>query len=318
MNTMTYKIGVDIGGTTMSAGILDKDNNIIFRKGVKTFSNQGTEKVLERVVQMLTDLLKESKIDVENIESIGVGCPGEMDASRKTVTFSNNLGWINVPLKKYLEDKLKLPVSIENDANCAALGEYVAGAGQKYNSVIMVTLGTGVGGSLVLDKKLFRGCSGCAGIIGHIAVDLEGLDCNCGRKGCWEAYASVGALVRQATQKAEENKESLLNKILLEKGNLSGKTIFDAAKQGDKAAKEVLNQYVKYLSVGFVSLVNIFDPDVIIVGGGISREGDFLLQPVREIVQKEKYCKSAKQANIIASKLGNDAGLIGAASLNEF
>lgn len=315
---MKYRLGVDIGGTTISVGIVDFEGEIIAKNSIYTLADMGHEKVISRMIESINELVISSKIGVENIKSIGIGCPGELDRENGMVLFSNNIDWFDVPLKSYVENKLDLPVLIENDANCAALGEFHVGSGQRYNNMIMVTLGTGIGGSVIIDKKLYLGKNGGANIIGHTVIQMDGKQCNCGRKGCWECYASVSALIEQAVEISVKYPGSILASVRARDGELNGKNIFEAVRSGDIAARELFDGYVGYVAIGMVNLVNIFDPDVIVIGGGISREKEFLIDPVTRIVEKDKYCRSIKPPFIKASKLGNDAGLIGAAFLGNY
>jgi len=261
--------------------------------------------------------VENGKLSMDEIESVGIGTPGSVNKSNGYIEFANNLAFNNVPAKEMLEERLNKPVYLDNDANCAALGEQVAGVGNGVKDFIAVTLGTGVGGGIIVNGEILNGINGAAAEVGHMVIDVDGIQCNCGRKGCWEKYASATALISQTKEAMKNNPESIMWKIV--DGNIdavNGRTSFDAMREGDKVAKEVVDQYVKYVSVGISNLINIFQPEIICVGGGISNEGDNLLNPVREFISGEVYTKySDKQTKVLKAQLGNYAGIIGSALL---
>ncbi|QUH28906.1 ROK family protein [Vallitalea guaymasensis] len=310
------KIGIDLGGTTMSAGIVDEKNIIIDRNQTDTNSSDSPEKVIQRMANLVNELIE--KTDIKNITHIGIGCPGMLDRQNGIVLYSNNIGWENIHLIDAMKKYFHIPVYLENDANCAALGEYIAGAGKKYSSMVMVTLGTGIGGGIIIDDTLYRGKNGNSSILGHLMLVDNGELCTCGRKGCWEAYGSVSALIRMANEKADEYPDSELEKQRKSSGRLDGRNIFDVIHNGDKAANEVLVKYISNVAQGIVDIVNILDPEGIVIGGGISKQGEFILEPIRKIVKENIYCKSMELPKITASGLGNNAGIIGAACLDQF
>lgn len=310
------KIGIDLGGTTMSAGIVDEKNRIIDKNQIDTNSSDSPEKVILRMTNLVNGLI--SKSDEKNITHIGIGCPGMLDRQNGIVLYSNNIGWDNIRLVDSMKKYFAIPVYLENDANCAAIGEYIAGAGKDYSSMVMVTLGTGIGGGIIVNDKLYRGNNGNSSILGHILMVKDGELCTCGRKGCWEAYGSVSALIRMANKKADECPESELQTQRESSGRLDGKKIFDAIHNGDKAANQVFEKYTSYIAQGITDIVNMLDPEGIVIGGGISKQGEFILEPVRKIVLKNRYCKSMESPIITTSGLGNNAGIIGAACLDEF
>ena len=219
----------------------------------------------------------------------------------------------NVPLREILKNKIGKPVNIENDANAAALGEYLVN-GKHAESFVFITLGTGIGGGIIINKELYRGFNSAGGELGHIIINIDGKEqCTCGNRGCWEAYASVTALIRQTEIAMQKDRNSIMNKWVLKHGNVSGRTAFDCAKHGDNTAKAVVDQYIRFVGAGLVSVLNIFQPEVILIGGGISNEGDYLLSPLREYVYAGDYNKFMKKTRIDAASLYNDAGIIGAA-----
>lgn len=310
------KIGVDLGGTTMTAGVVNEKNEIIGKLEAKTLSDEGADKVIERMTELIIRVMKES--DISTISHIGLGCPGMLDRINGRVTYSNNLRWKNVDISKRIQNHFNVPVYLENDGNCAALGEYIKGSGEHSDSMVMITLGTGIGGGIIIGNRLFRGKNGNANILGHILMVSDGELCTCGRYGCWEAYASVTALIKMAGKKASECRDSKLYHIKESEGELNGENIFTAIRSGDKAAAEVFHQYVKNVSEGIIDIINIFDPQTIVIGGGISKQGELILAPVRELVGKNIYCGSGAMPRIRTSSLGNDAGIIGASCLNKY
>lgn len=307
---MTYSIGVDIGGTTIKMGLVDKYNNIVARKVYPT--EKGWENVATAIIKGVESLLEENNIPKADCKQVGMGCPGTVDVETGIITYSNNLEWENVFLKQFLEEKLQMTVSIDNDANCAALGE----AGNQYKNLVLVTLGTGVGGGIIINGKIMSGGIGC-GELGHTVLRKGGKECSCGRKGCLEAYSSATALINQAKEAAENDIESELFKLC--EGNLemmNGKIPFDAAKRGDKTALQVIETYIGYLAEGIIDMINIFRPEAILIGGGISKQGDYLISKLEEKVISHVFGgKNSYLPRIACAKLGNDAGLIGAANL---
>jgi len=237
---------------------------------------------------------------------------GSIDNKNGVVVYSNNIKMDNAPIAAELQKYINLPVNMENDANAAAYGEYVINGGG-VDDFIFITLGTGVGGGVIINKKIYRGFNGAAGELGHTTLVHNGEPCTCGNNGCWEAYASVTALIRQTKEKMAECPDSLMHKLAEKEGKVSGRTSFDAAKQGDQAAKEVVGQYLKYVADGIMGMVNIFQPEKLVIGGGISKEGDYLLKPVVEYVYKYEYNKYMTKTQISIATLFNEAGIIGAA-----
>ena len=307
-----YYIGIDLGGTNIAAGLVSEEGKILIQDSVPTRSERPAEEIVKDMAELSKKLIKEYGITEKDVKSVGVGCPGSIDFENGVVVYSNNIKMDHFPLAAEFRKTLDLPIKIDNDANCAAMGEYVA-TGENCSSFIFVTLGTGVGGGIVLNGQMLRGFNGAGGEIGHMTLIMDGEPCTCGKNGCWESYASVTALIRQTKEAAEKNPQSLMNKLIEEEGRVSGRTSFEAAKAGDEAAKAVVEQYAKYVAEGIVNIENIFQPDIIAVGGGISREGDYLLEPVREIVAKKGYNKYMEKTKIVTAKLFNDAGIIGAA-----
>jgi glucokinase len=310
------RIGIDLGGTNIAAGLVDGSFAIIAKESVKT--PKGADAVAAAMDELARSLCGKSGVDLSAVESAGIGSPGSIDSGAGMVVFSNNLDFHNVPLASMLEGKLGIPVRIGNDANAAALGEAHAGAGRLINggSMLMITLGTGVGGGLILDGKIYDGANGIACEVGHMVIVRDGEPCTCGRNGCWESYASATGLIRLTKAAMERHPESLMHGISREKGKISGRTAFLAAKQGDKAGDGVVGEYLSYAACGLANLINLFQPAVVCVGGGISNEGQAMIDRLIPLVDPELYSGGGDpKARICLAELGNDAGIIGAALL---
>ncbi|MCL2531730.1 MAG: ROK family protein [Oscillospiraceae bacterium] len=298
-----YKLGVDLGGTNISVGVVDGDWKIVGRGKRKTLAGRPAEQVLEDIAAACNDAVADAGLTKEQIESIGLATPGSVDKNAGIITYANNLDFHNVPARQILQQWFSCPIYLDNDANCAALGEALAGSGRGVNSFIAVTLGTGVGGGIVIDGKLVNGCNDAAGEVGHFVIAVDGKPCNCGRRGCWESYSSATALIAQA-------KEAGLD--------INGaKDVFDARDAGDERAAAVIETYLRYLAAGVANLVNIFQPDKICFGGGVAYQGEALLVPLRKLVEAERYTRYAPvQTELVQACLGNDAGIVGAAALS--
>ncbi|MBR4287308.1 MAG: ROK family protein [Clostridia bacterium] len=314
-----YRIGVDLGGTNIAVGVIDENYNIIGRGKVKTRAPRPAEAIFDSIKEAVDMAVVNAGINYDEIQSVGIGTPGSVNKDTGAIEFSNNLKFHNVPAKDMLEERLKKPVYLENDANAAALGEAVAGCGHGVKDFVAVTLGTGVGSGIIIDGKIYRGSNFCGGEMGHMVINVDGIPCNCGRKGCWEKYASATALVAQAVEAMQNDKSSLLWQTC--DGDLNkveGKTIFEALDMGDATAKAVVDRYLYYVAIGLANVINALQPEAVCIGGGISGQGEKILKPIRELVKAERYSVYAdKQAAILPAALGNDAGIIGAALLDE-
>lgn len=312
-------IGIDLGGTNIAAALVHEDGTFEHKVSIPTRTTDGTEAVLSGLDKVVELVLEESGLSASDIRSIGIGCPGMMNVETGEVLFSANLPLANVNITTGLKAKYGVPVYINNDANCAALGEVTGGAAKGTQEAIFVTLGTGVGGGIVTGGKIYSGHNGCAGEIGHIVIQMGGRQCGCGRKGCWEAYASATGLIVTTKEHMEGDKSSKMWEIV--DGDLTkvnGRTAFDAMRAGDETAKKVVDIYIRHLAAGVIDLINIFEPEVIAIGGGISNEGETLLAPLREIVNAETYSGKSDQVSqvrITKASLGNDAGIVGAGML---
>lgn len=310
-----YRIGVDLGGTNIAVGVVDDNYKIIGRGKVKTNAPRPAEEIFDDIKKAIDIAVADAGLTMDDISCIGVGTPGSVNKDNGTIEFSNNLKFDNVPAKKLLEDRTGKPCAFENDANAAALGEAYAGAGNGVKNFVAVTLGTGVGSGIIVGGKVLGGVNYAAGEMGHTVIVVNGEQCNCGRKGCWERYASATALISQTKAKMNECPESKMwDECGGDINKVNGRTAFNAMYAGDEAAKCVVDKYIYYVAVGVINIINTFQPDVVCIGGGISNEGDNLLDPIRKYVEEERYTKySKKQTNVCKAVLGNDAGIIGAA-----
>lgn len=310
-----YYIGIDLGGTNAAVGVVDESGKIIAKASNPTNADKGTDAIINSIVKSANEALESSGISKSEIKSIGIGTPGTLDIKNGIVEHAANLGFKNTPLAELVGAHFEgIPVFIENDANVAALAESVAGAAKGTKDSVIITLGTGVGGGIILNGKIYSGFNGRGGELGHMGIIMDGWQCTCGRRGCWEAYASVTGLIKLTRQEMEKDKASKMWELAKEK--VSGRTAFDAMRLGDKTAKYVVDTYLKYVATGIVDVVNMLQPEVLSIGGGISKEGDTLLLPIKEYVEKEMFSRDAKtKTRICIAELGNDAGIIGAASL---
>ncbi len=305
-------IGIDLGGTNIAAGLVDESGKILASDSVPTGAERGSDAIISDMADLAKRIAEKNGYKISDIDAIGIGAPGTIDTDRGVVAYSNNIPFRNVPIAEKISGLLNIPVHIENDANAAAYGEYIA-TGAKAKSFVFITLGTGVGGGVVIDGKLMRGFNYAGAELGHCLLVLNGEACTCGNNGCWEAYASVTALIRQTKKAMDENPNSIMHEIAEKEGKVSGKTAFVAASRGDEAAKGVVDKYTEYVGAGIASIINVFQPEELVIGGGISKEGDNLLIPVQKIVSRMDYNKYMPKTKISIAKLYNDAGIIGAA-----
>lgn len=314
---MKYYVGIDLGGTNISAGVVNENYEIISKASTKTNCPRPACEIGDDMAKTAIEAIKKANLTVDDIEWIGIGTPGIADNENGKIIYSNNLGFDNVPMAEYIQKHIKKPVFIENDANAAAYGEFVAGAAKGAVNAVCITLGTGVGGGIIVDGKIYSGSNKAGAELGHTVVELDGPQCTCGRKGCFEVYSSATGLIRMTKEAMELNKDSEMWKISAERNNkVTARTSFDAMRAGDKTAKEVVDKYIKYLAAGITNIINIFQPDILCIGGGVCNEGDPLLLPVKDLVKKEVYTRTLNQnTDIVIAKLGNDAGIIGAAFL---
>ncbi|MCR4719577.1 MAG: ROK family protein [Firmicutes bacterium] len=307
-----YYAGIDLGGTNIAAGIVDDDGKIIESMSIPTGAQRNFHEIVCDMAELVKNLCQKKQISIDEIRAVGIGCPGSIDSEKGVCEYSNNLNMCHADITGEFRKILDIPVYLENDANAAALGEYEINAkGSK--SFVFVTLGTGVGGGVIINGEIFRGFNGVGAELGHTVINVDGEKCTCGRKGCWEAYASVTALIRQTKAAMEKHPESSMHKFAQEEGKISGLTSFLAAKEGDKYANQVVQKYFEYIAEGITNIINIFQPEKLAIGGSISKEGDYLLKPVSAMVERDDYNKYMPKAKIEIAKLFGDAGIIGAA-----
>lgn len=311
-----YYLGVDLGGTNIACAVVSREGQILGKASIPTALPDTAENIAGRIVTCCRMAVEKTGCSMEEIASVGIGTPGIANAEEGIVEYSCNLGFSNTPLSELVGTPLGKPVYLENDANAAALGEFAAGCGNGSHSLIAITLGTGVGGGVVLQGKLLTGFNFAGAEIGHFVMYHGGEPCGCGRKGCFEAYCSATALIRQTKRAMEAHPESLMWKNCPDLEKVDGRTSFDAMAAGDETARAVVRQYQEYLADGLTSIINIFQPEVLCVGGGICNQGETLLGPVRAIIDKEDYARDSKRrTKVVRATLGNDAGIIGAALL---
>lgn len=314
---MKYYIGIDLGGTNIVAGVVDEQYNILAKASTKTNCPRPDREIARDMAKMAIQAVENAKLTMEQIEWIGIGTPGIANSRDGIIEYSNNLGFVNTPMVKYIQEDIDKPVFVENDANAAAYGEFVAGAAKGANNAVCITLGTGVGGGIIIDGKIYAGSNFAGAEIGHTVISVDGPQCSCGRKGCFEVFSSATGLIRMTKESMAKNPDSSMHKLVAERsGKVSARIAFDAMRMGDAAAKAVVDDYIKYLAAGITNTINTFQPDILCIGGGVCNEGDALLLPVKELVAKEVYTRNSKQnTQIVIAKLGNDAGIIGAAFL---
>lgn len=312
-----YRIGVDIGGTNVAVGLVDEDFQLIKKKSTPT-AKDDPHGIADAIAALSRELLAEIGASFDDVSALGIGYPGIVDDEAGVAGYANNLGFRDFPFAAELRQRMPISeIHLGNDANAAALGEAKAGAARGAENVIVITLGTGVGGGIIIGGHLYVGANGAAGELGHTVIERGGVPCSCGRRGCYEAYASATALVRMTREAMAANPDSAMHALAAQKGGkISARIPFDAARAGDAAAKAVLDQYLSYLALGISNLINIFQPEVVVIGGGISGEGEKLTDPLTPIVLRECYGNGIVRMPVLRTAiLGNDAGIIGAACL---
>lgn len=312
-----YYIGIDLGGTNIAIGLVNEAGEIVKNKSIPTLKERGIDAICQDMIRLCKTLMSQNNLTKEDIHSIGIGTPGTVDAEKGIIKYSNNISINNFPIRKVINESLDIPVYVANDADCAALGEVTSGAAKGCTNAVILTLGTGVGGGLVLNGEIYKSSFPGAGELGHAVIVYDGRQCSCGRKGCFEVYASATALINDAREAAKNNSDSKLNYYT--EGDLSkmnAKIPFDAAQDGDIVAQEVIDQYLNYLACGIANLINTFKPEMIIIGGGVSRQNENLTNPLTQKVSEQIYAQGM-ETKIEVATLGNDAGIIGAAMLGK-
>ena len=311
-----YYIGVDIGGMSVKIGLVDDDGKVLAKKKVPTVKDNA-DVIIEGICTAINELLTDYNLTIKDVYGIGIGSPGLISSKEGVIECAYNLGWVKVPMVAKLKERFDTTIKISNDANVAALGEVIFGAAKGYDDAIMITLGTGVGGGVVIDKKLYEGGESKGTELGHTTLVFGGEPCSCGRSGCLESYVSATALIRDTKRAMQEDKSSQMWEIANSSlDNVNGATAFTAFKNGDLTAKKVIDTYVMYLGEGLMNFMNIFRPQVIVIGGGISGEGKYFTDMVEDYCKKYDYgFKNSPIVKILTATNGNDAGIIGAASL---
>ena len=309
---MKYYAGIDLGGTFVKCGIVSEEGELLIKDKMPTQRGRSFAEIAGDMARLAGALAEKAGV---SLSGAGVGSPGVVDSKNGAIVYSCNLNWRNAALAEEMESVLGVPVCVTNDANAAALGEQFIGAGKGFRNVVFVTLGTGVGGGIVIDGKLFEGFRSAGAEIGHTVIRMNGERCGCGRKGCFEAYASATALIRQTRRAMEKHPESEMWKLCGgDPEKVDGRTSFDGMRAGDRTAKTVLKNYIGYLSEGVTNLCNEFRPEAVLLGGGISAEGDTLVKPLSELVDRKVYGGTDyAPVKILKASLGNDAGMFGAA-----
>lgn len=313
------RIGIDLGGTNIVAAVVNDEYEMVGKAKTPTATPRSADEIFDDIAKVCKEAMAQAGVTIKDIFSVGIGTPGTVN-KEGVIEFANNLGFVNAPAKEMLIERLGIEnVYVDNDANCAALGEAQAGSGHGAKDFIAVTLGTGVGSGVIINGKIVAGVNNAGGECGHSVIVVDGEPCTCGRKGCWEAYASATALINQTKAAMEKYPDSVMHELVKANGGkVDGRTAFDAMRRGDIAGIKVVDAYVKYVACGLINLVNIFQPETICIGGGICNEGETLLRPLRRYIDSERYSVYSKiQSKIVKAELGNDAGIIGAALLGD-
>ena len=313
---MNYYAGVDLGGTNTKIGILNREGDILKSRIIKTLSAEGVDNTLERIWKTIQELAQELDINIKNIKGIGLGIPGPV-LEQSIVAFFANFPWErNINIKEKLEKLTGIETKLDNDANIIALGEAKYGAAKGSKSSVTVALGTGIGGGIYIDGKLVSGAKGAAGEVGHMKIVKDGKLCGCGQRGCFEAYVSATGLIREAVSRLTVNKQNLLYKMIDgDLMKLEAKDIFDAAREGDAFSLDLVDYEAEYLALGIANILNIINPEVVVLGGGVALAGDILLNPMREKMVKYALPVTLEELQIVQGVLGNEAGIKGAVGL---
>lgn len=309
-------IGIDLGGTNIAAGLVDEKGNIVYEASLPTIKERDPREIVADMAKLAVQVTEGAGCTIADVKAVGIGCPGTVDDENGLVVYSNNIVMDHFPMVEEFRKHVDLPVCLENDANAAALGEYTA-CGEDMDSFVFMTLGTGVGGGIVLGGKLFRGFNGAGAEIGHQTLVFGGERCTCGRRGCLEAYASVTALINQTGAAMDAHPESAMHAWVAEKGKVTGRTSFECAKAGDETAIAVRDRYLEYVAEGICSIVNVLQPKVLAIGGGISREGETLLEPIKRYFEENDFNKHMPKTDIRIARLFGGAGIVGAAKAAE-
>ena len=316
---MSHIIGIDLGGTNIKGGIVDLKGKVVIKDSIPTESEHGPDHVISRLALMVNQLCSKASIELDTILTIGVGTPGPLDDANGIVLSAPNMaGWTNVPLRDQLSELVDdRPVVVVNDANAAAYGEYWSGVArnESIQNVILLTLGTGIGGGVVINGHIFKGAHGAGTELGHMVVEPLGRECGCGQRGCIETIASATGIVRTTRERMESDTQSTLNKVMKKKGEITCEDIFNAAAKGDTLANEIVDNACDYLGLACVNLTRVFDPQMIIFGGGVTKAGKDLLERIQKSFEKRNWTVREPFVTLSVATLGNDAGFIGAAGM---
>lgn len=317
---MKYYLGLDVGGTNLAAGVIDENYRVLAKASIPAGAGRDVEAITADMAKVSKMAVEKAGMKPSDFSSWGIGMPSYVNPKTELLVHANCFGWRNVPIYSYLEKLMPLPIFIENDANCAALGEALAGSAKGYSNVIMLTLGTGLGGGIILDKKIYAGADQMGAELGHTKLVYGGRQCTCGQFGCAECYCSASALVHQAKEALMQNKDSVIMELCgHDLTRIEGRTVFSALEQGDAVARKVLYQYVDYLSCALSTFVAIFRPEVIILGGGVANAGEALCEPLKERLKVNTFAgNEIGVPDIMVAAGGNDAGIIGAAMLEVY
>ena len=312
-----YYIGIDLGGTNIAVGLVNEEGRIIAKTETPTLASRPYQELIKDMAACAKKVMEEAKITEDELHSIGVGIPGVADKDGMVI-FCTNLGWRNVPLRAELQQYINKPVYMDNDATVAGWAEYQAGVSRGTDSSVFMTLGTGLGGGIVMNGKIWAGAHGAGSELGHLVIEVDGVPCTCGKRGCAERYCSATAIIRMAREACADAPNCLIMRAVEgDMDKINAKVVFDAAKEGDSVAMQVFNRFVKYLTIAINNVISFVDPDMIILGGGVSRAGDFLLDAVKATLPEYLFYPTLKQPELSIASLGNDAGIIGAALLGK-
>lgn len=315
---MGKRIGIDVGGTNVKIALVDNNGKIIYSNSVPTYAKMGYEYTVNNIKQAINDLMKETNTTAKDIEGIGFDFPGQVDYKTGVVKLAPNIpGWVNVPIAKMIEDEFHIPTRIDNDVRCAALGELKFGAGKGCENFICITVGTGIGSGLVINGKLVRGASNAAGEIGHIKLQMNGGPiCGCGDTGCMEAFASGPCIVAMAQDYIKGGKSTKFREMAAAEGSeITPYMVAKAAEAGDPVAKRIFEIVGEYIGIGLTSVINLLNPEKVIIGGGVAEAGDLLLEPIRKTIKERAMVVAGEAVEIVPAQLGNSAGVIGASML---